>query len=133
MPNRSGITIPATIRRSSDKAQRTYAKAKASAEKTYGSGERAARTAMSALKHSFEKVGDRWRAKSRKGPSDPQARHPATGKSAAQRRRSDTTYGGVDVVGHTRDELYRRARRLGISGASRMRKAQLARAIAARQ
>jgi cation transport regulator ChaB len=51
--------LPDTIRRSPAKAQRTYAKAHDSAVETYGEGERAHRTAIAALKHSFHKVGDR--------------------------------------------------------------------------
>ena len=43
------------------------------------------------------------------------------------------TYGGVDVEGHTREELYQRARRLGIKGRSRMTKYELADAIARKQ
>ena len=50
--------LPSTIRRSGKKAQRTFAKAHDSAVETYGEGERANRTAFSALKHTHEKVGD---------------------------------------------------------------------------
>ncbi|HEX2045754.1 MAG TPA: ChaB family protein, partial [Gaiellaceae bacterium] len=63
--------MPDTIRRSSQKAQRTWAKAHDAAVAQYGEGERAHRTAFSALKHSFQKKGDRWVAKAEKGPSDP--------------------------------------------------------------
>ncbi|MEW6167274.1 MAG: ChaB family protein [Pseudomonadota bacterium] len=133
MPNRQGIDIPHTVLRSPPKAQRTYAKAKKSAERTYGSGERAGRTAISALKHKFEKVGDRWEPKNGKGPSDPQAKRSVAGKSDGARNRRGKTYGGIDVEGSTRDELYARARRLGVSGASRMKKAELAQAIARKQ
>lgn len=133
MPNRRGVDIPGTVLRSPPKAQRTYAKAKRSAERTYGSGERAARTAMSALKHGFEKVGDRWQPKARRGPSDPQAKRSVAERPAAQRAQARETYGGVDAEGHTRDELYVRARSLGVAGASRMRKAELAAAIARKQ
>lgn len=52
------VELPATLKRSPPKAQRTYAKTLADAESRYGKGERAGRTAMAALKHSFEKVGD---------------------------------------------------------------------------
>jgi hypothetical protein len=37
------------------------------------------------------------------------------------------------TVGHTRDELYERARDLDVRGRSRMSKAELARAIARKQ
>jgi cation transport regulator ChaB len=120
--------LPATIRRSPAKAQRTYAKVHDRAVEQYGEGERAHRTAFDALKHSFEKVGDRWEPKKRKGPSDPQA-----AKRGPAARRGGKTYGGVDLFGHTRDELYERARTLGVRGRSSMTKEQLAEAIAAKQ
>jgi ChaB/Rho termination factor, N-terminal domain len=120
--------LPDTIARSPKKAQRTWMKAHDSAVATYGEGERAHRTAFAALKHSFEKVGDHWEPKDRKGPSDPQA-----AKSGRAARRGGRTYGGVDVLGSTRDELYERARKLGVRGRSRMRKNELARAIARKQ
>ena len=47
-----------TIRRSPEKAQRTWAEAHDSAVETYGAGELAHRTAYAALKHSYEKVDD---------------------------------------------------------------------------
>ena len=65
--------IPSTIKRSPKKAQDTYAKTHDSAVEQYGEGERAHRTAFSALKHSFEKVGDHWEPKAKKGPSDAKA------------------------------------------------------------
>ena len=45
--------MPETIKRSPRKAQETWAKAHDSAVEQYGEGERAHRTAFSALKHSF--------------------------------------------------------------------------------
>ena len=121
--------LPGTLRRSGRKAQLTFAKAHDAAVEQYGEGERAHRTAMSALKHTHEKVGDRWVPKDRPGPSDPRST-----KSTAQKRRGEgETFGGVDVGGNTKRELYERARRLGVEGRSRMSKRELARAIAARQ
>ncbi|HEX6596677.1 MAG TPA: ChaB family protein [Acidimicrobiales bacterium] len=120
--------LPSTLQRSPAKAQRTWSKAHDSAVETYGEGERAHRTAFSALKHSFETVGDRWEPKDSKGPSDPQA-----AKSGTEARKGGKTYGGVDVEGNSRDELYQRARKLGIKGASRMKKTELAEAIAKKQ
>src|SRR5699024_12532172 len=70
-PNQS--ELPSTLKKSSAKAQRTFAKAHDSAVEEYGEGERANRTAYSALKHSFEQVGDRWAAKDEKRPSDSKA------------------------------------------------------------
>ncbi|HEX8941375.1 MAG TPA: ChaB family protein [Candidatus Limnocylindrales bacterium] len=121
--------MPSTIRRSPRKAQRTWSEAHDSAVETYGEGERAHRTAYAALKHSFEKVGDRWEPKARRGPSDPRARK---GGDAARRGEGET-FDGVDVEGHSREELLARARDLGIRGRSRMTKAELGRAIARRQ
>jgi cation transport regulator ChaB len=120
--------MPATIERSPAKARRTWAKAHDSAVETYGEGERAHRTAFAALKHSFEKVGDRWVPKARKGPSDPQA-----AKGGAEAREGGKTFGGVDVLGNTREKLYERARGLGVKGRSKMSKEELAEAIARKQ
>lgn len=121
--------MPDTIQRSSKKAQRTWAKAYDNATEQYGHGERANRTAYSALKHQFERKGDRWVAKNGKGPSDERAR-----KSRGRARRGEgETYGGVDVEGNTKQELYQRAKKLGIEGRSSMSKKELAKAIARRQ
>jgi len=98
-----GVTLPSTLERSPPKAQRTFAKTLKSAEAEYGAGERAGRTAYGALKHSFEKL------------------------------RPAESFGGVDVLGHTRDELYERAKGMGIAGRSAMSKQELARAIAKKQ
>ena len=118
--------LPDTIKRSPRKAQRTYAKALDNAHDQYGSEERAHRTAYAALKHSYKKVGDHWEAKDRKGPSDPQSKQ--SGRQA--REHPKETYGGVDFEGSTKQELYDQARKLDVSGRSRMSKRELARAIA---
>jgi hypothetical protein len=121
--------LPGTLRRSSAKAQRTWIEAHDSAVESYGEGERAHRTAFAALKHTHEKVGDHWVAKDHKGPSDPRAE-----KGGRQARRGGgETFGGVDFEGHTKDELYQRARKLGVKGRSRMSKRELASAIARQQ
>jgi cation transport regulator ChaB len=118
--------LPGTIERSPAKAQRTYAEALDSAHETYeGDEERAHRTAYAALKHSFEKVGDHWEPKDHKGPSDPQAE--------GGRGTNRETAGGVDVEGHTKEELYERAKKLDVSGRSKMTKMELAQAIARQQ
>ncbi|MDQ4082100.1 MAG: ChaB family protein [Actinomycetota bacterium] len=121
--------LPETLKRSPAKAQRTWAKAHDSAVDTYGEGERAHRTAFAALKHSWEKVDDRWEPKRKKGPSDPRAKQPT--EKAAQGK--GETYGGVDVYGNSKHALYERAKDLGIKGRSRMSKEELARAIAKKQ
>ena len=127
MPGRK--ELPGTLKRSPKKAQATWIETHDSAVEEYGEGERAHRTAFSALKHSFEKVGDHWEAKDEKGPSDPQAAK----SGASARKGGGKTYGGVDVEGNSRDELYQRARKLGVKGASRMKKTELAEAIAKKQ
>jgi len=129
MPKTKRDELPGTIRRSPAKAQRTYAKALDSAHEQYGSEERAHRTAYDALKHSFEKVGDHWEPKDEKGPSDAQAKK----RGAEAREHPDPTAGGVDVEGHTKDELYERAKKLDVKGRSTMTKDELGRAIAQKQ
>jgi hypothetical protein len=126
---RHGVELPGTLQRSPRKAQRTYAKTLEHAEQEYGKGERASRTAIAALKHSFEKVGDHWEPKDRPGPSDPRARR----STAEKRQGKGETFGGVDAVGNSRRELYERARALDIPGRSRMNKEELARAISRKQ
>jgi cation transport regulator ChaB len=120
--------LPGTLKRSPKKAQETWSKTHDRAVDSYGEGERAHRTAFSSLKHSFEKVGDHWEPKDEKGPSDPQA-----AKSGRAARRGGETFGGVDVMGHSKDELYERARKLGVKGRSSMSKDELAQAIARKQ
>jgi cation transport regulator ChaB len=121
--------LPGTLKRSPAKAQRTYAETLDAAEEQYDSEERAHRTAWSAVKHSFEKVGDHWEPKEEMGPSDPQAKQ----RGAAARDRPKRTHGGVDVEGNTKEELYERAKKAGVSGRSRMSKSELADAIARKQ
>ena len=125
MPTRKE-DLPRTLKKSPAKAQRTYAKTLDSAEQEYDSEARAHRTAWSAVKHSFEKVGDHWEEKDAKGPSDRQAKQ----KGTAARNRPKRTHGGVDVVGNTKAELYARARKAGVRGRSNMTKEQLADALA---
>ena len=121
--------LPDTLKRSGRKAQRTFAKAHDAAVEQYGEGERAHRTALAALKHTHEKRGDRWVANDEPGPSDPRSK-----KTTTQKRRGvGETFGGVDVEQSTKQELYDRARRLGVEGRSRMSKRDLGRAIARRQ
>ncbi|MCU1498601.1 MAG: hypothetical protein JWM47_2554 [Acidimicrobiales bacterium] len=117
--------LPGTLKRSPAKAQRTYAEALRSAHEQYDNEEAAHRVAFAALKHSFEKVGDHWEPKDHRGPSDEQAK----GGLSTNRR----TAGGVDVVGHTKGELYQRARDLGVQGRSSMTKQELGEAINRKQ
>jgi cation transport regulator ChaB len=121
--------LPGTIERSPDQVKRTYEKALDSAQEEYDSEERAHRTAWSAVKHVAEKRGDHWEPKDKPGPSDPQA---AQGGREARDDPKETR-GGVDVMGNTRDELYERAKELGVPGRSNMTKDELAKAIQRRQ
>jgi cation transport regulator ChaB len=118
MPARDDI--PGTLKRSPQKAQDTYVKAHDSAVKEYGEGERAHRTALAAVKHSFEKVGDHWEPKSKKGPSD--------AKAAGGRGTKARTAGGVDANA-SKEHLLDVAKRLDISGRTKMTKPELVAAI----
>ena len=121
--------LPSTLKRSSTKAQRTYGKTHDNAVEQYGEGERAHRTAYASLKHSFEKVGDHWEKKDGKGASDPRS-----AKSTREKREGrGETFGGVDLYGSSKAELYERAKKLDIDGRSKMSKRELARAIGRKQ
>src|SRR4051812_32963660 len=113
--------LPSTLKKSPEKAQRTFAKAHDAAAEEYGEGERAHRVAYSAVKHSFEKVGDHWEAKDEKGPSDQRAR------SGGPNAKGDTAE-GVNA-NSTKKHLMDVARRLDISGRSTMNKDDLVEAI----
>lgn len=119
MPGREDM--PDTVRRSPRKAQNTWVKAHDSAIESYGEGERARRTAFAALKHTFEKVGDRWQPKPGKGPSDAQA-------ARSHRQRPTTTAGGVNAKA-SKAHLMDVARDLDVTGRSRMSKDELVDAI----
>lgn len=112
--------IPSTLQRSPKKAQRTFAKAHDSAAEEYGEGRRANQTAWSAVKHSFEKVGDHWEKKEHAGPSDK--------KAEGTRGSAGETRGGVDANA-SKEHLLDVARRLDISGRSSMSKDELVKAI----
>ncbi len=127
MPGRA--KMPRTIKRSPEKAQRTYEETLEHAEKTYGRGEASHRVAYAALKHSFEKVGDHWEPKGRKGPSDPRSKKPTREAIAGK----GESFGGLDYYGHSKDDLEKRARKLGVHGASKMTKRELAEAINKKQ
>jgi hypothetical protein len=116
-----GADIPSTIERSGKKAQETWASAHDSAVDSYGEGERAHRTAFSALKHTHEKVGDHWEPKEEYGPSDEQA--------ARGNRDGDLpTASGVDANA-SKKHLQDVARRLDVKGRSKMDKDELVEAI----
>ncbi|MFZ3271190.1 MAG: ChaB family protein [Mycobacterium sp.] len=113
--------LPSTLKRSSGKAQRTFTKAYDAAAEQYGSDERAHRVAYSALKHSFEKVGDRWERKKKRGPSDARAERGGLHNPIPSAE-------GVDANASKR-HLLDIARRLGVRGRSTMDKAELVEAI----
>jgi cation transport regulator ChaB len=122
-------SLPGTLRRSPKKAQETWLKTHDSAVEQYGEGERAHRTAFKSLKHGWEKVDDHWQRKDDPGPSDPRS----TRRGKAARDGRGEALGGVDYYGHTKTELYARARTLEIPGRSRMTKLELAREIGRKQ
>ncbi|MFZ0230007.1 MAG: ChaB family protein [Mycobacterium sp.] len=113
--------LPSTLKRSSGKAQRTFTKAYDAAAEQYGSDERAHRVAYSALKHSFEKVGDRWERKKKRGPSDARAERGGLHNPIPSAE-------GVDANASKR-HLLDIARRLGVRGRSTMDKTELVEAI----
>jgi len=114
--------LPSTLRRSPKKAQRTFAKAHDSAAQEYGDEKRANQVAWAAVKHAFEKVGDHWEKKEggKRGPSDAQA--------AGGRNTNRKTAGGVDANA-TKSHLLSVAKKLGVSGRSKMKKKELVGAI----
>ncbi|CAJ1501994.1 ChaB family protein [[Mycobacterium] kokjensenii] len=113
--------LPSTLQRSGAKAQRTFAKAHDAAVQEYGSEQRAHRVAYAALKHSFEKVGDHWEPKKKRGPSDQRA-------EAGGIDNNRPSAEGVDANA-SKKHLLDVARRLDIHGRSTMRKAELINAI----
>lgn len=113
--------LPRTLQKSPAKAQRTFAKTHDAAADEYGEGARAHRVAYSALKHSYEKVGDHWEAKQEKGPSDERA------KSGGPNAKGKTAE-GVDANA-SKNHLMGVARELGVKGRSTMSKDELVSAI----
>jgi cation transport regulator ChaB len=113
--------LPSTLQHSSAKAQRTFTKAHDAAADQYGSEERAHRVAYAALKHSFEKVGDRWLPKEQKGPSDKHAERGGLHNPIP-------TAEGVDANA-SKKHLLDIARRLDVRGRSTMDKSELVDAI----
>ena len=114
--------LPSTLQNSSGKAQRTFTKAYDAAIDQYGDEQRAHQVAFAALKHTHEKVGDKWKRKDkgRKGPSDARA--------AGGRDTNRPTAGGVDANASKR-HLYDLAKQLKIPGRSSMSKPELVAAL----
>ena len=113
--------LPSTLQRSNAKAQRTFAKAHDSAAEQYGDEERAHRVAYSAVKRSFEKVGDHWEPKEQRGPSDKLA-------EGGGPRNTGPSAEGVDANA-SKKHLLDVARRLDVRGRSTMSKSELVDAI----
>ena len=112
--------LPSTLRKADPKAQRTFAKAYDSAMEEYDDEKRAHQVAYDALKHTFEKFGDRWEPKKSSGPSDAQ--------SSGGKKTNRKTAGGVDANA-SKDHLYEAAKKLNISGRSTMTKKELVEAL----
>lgn len=113
--------LPSTLQRSGRKAQDTFAKTYDSALESYDNDEqRAARAAYASLKHSYEKVGDHWEPKEKRGPSDQRAEEGLKSSAA--------TAGGVDANA-SKEHLYKRAKELNIDGRSKMDKEELVQAL----
>jgi hypothetical protein len=82
--------LPIPLLRPRDKAQQTFAQSYDSAIEQYGGHEqRAHQGDVAPLKHTHEKVGDRWEPKEEDGPCDAQ---PQGGKNTSR-----PTVGGVDA------------------------------------
>ncbi|MGX5714989.1 ChaB family protein [Arthrobacter sp. MAHUQ-56] len=113
--------LPSTLQRSDQKAQDTFAKTYDSAMESYDHDEqRATRAAYASLKHSYEKVGDHWEAKEKRGPSDKRAEQGV--------RSSAPTAGGVDANA-SKEHLYKLAQELDVKGRSKMDKDELVKAL----
>ncbi len=116
--------LPGPIARSEEHAQATYAKAHDSAVEQAGhEGDEAYanRVAYSALKHTYEKVGDHWEAKEEAGPSDSRAESGGPNPSGE-------SHGGVDAKA-SKHHLLEVAKRLSIKGRTSMDKDELVEAI----
>lgn len=112
--------LPETLKRSNEKAQRTFTKTYDAAMEQYDDEERAYRTAYDALKHTHEKVGDHWEPKQQFGSSD-------RGDTKFDYERGRTA-GGVDQNA-TKQHLYEQAQKLEIKGRSKMTKDELIEAL----
>ncbi|WP_129358184.1 MULTISPECIES: ChaB family protein [Micrococcaceae] len=112
--------LPDTIKKSDQKAQDTFAETYDSAMDQYGDARRAAQTAYAQLKHTHEKVGDKWQEKKQYGDSDERAE--------SSRRGMGETAGGVDANA-SKEHLYNKAQELGIDGRSNMNKDELVKAL----
>jgi cation transport regulator ChaB len=127
---RDDTEIPSTIERSDKHAQEIWKKTHDSAVETYGEGRRAHQVAFASLKHSYQKTGDHWERKSRKGPSDEQAaRGPTTRTKSTSSHPAPTAGGRVETSGKSREDLYEEAKRLQAPGRSSMNKQELAMAV----
>jgi cation transport regulator ChaB len=109
--------LPSTLERSPKHAQAIWVKAHDAAIKEYGRGRRAQQTAYAALKNEYEKVGDHWEEKGRRGPSD-----------AGAKQRGKPTAGGVDANA-SKAHLMELAKRLDVPGRSSMTKPELVEAL----
>ncbi len=77
--------VPSTVARSDDKAVRTWKETHDSAVGTCGEGSRAHRTAFASLRHTHEKVGDRWEPKREAGLAEAIKKANRSATAAARR------------------------------------------------
>jgi hypothetical protein len=118
MPTRKDI--PKTLKRSPKKAQDTYAAAHDSAVKEYGEGERATAPRCRPSNTRPRRSATTGSPKVEKGPSDP--------KAAGGHGSKAKTAGGVDANA-SKEHLLSVAKRLDISGRTKMTKSDLVDAI----
>jgi hypothetical protein len=98
--------------RSERHAREIWQAAHDSAIETYGEGGTAYRVAYAALKHPYEKRGDRWVRKAEAGPFDPQAaRGPTTRVRSTDEPRAPTAGGKVARTEREAREKAREARK----------------------
>jgi hypothetical protein len=117
------MPVPSTIERSDKHAQEIWQSAHDNAVKTYGEGGRAHRVAYAALKHVYEKKGNRWVKKAEKGPSDPQAaRGPTTSPRSMDEPRAPTAGGKVAKTAKEAEKKAKEARNEYAQGRRREKK-----------
>jgi len=113
MPRRKGkpdkTEVPDTIQRSGKEAKKLWLKAHDSAVKTYGEGSAAHRVAFAALKHVYEKKGDKWVNKAEKDPQA--ARGPTTRRKSTDEPKAPTAGGKVARTAKEARQKAREARR----------------------
>ena len=103
-------SLPGTLKRSPKKAQETWLKTHDSAVEQYGDGRTGPPDGVQVAEELVREGRRSLGAQGRKGPSDPRSKN--RGKAARDGR--GEALGGVDFYGHTKAELYVRAKDLGV-------------------